>query len=120
MATDIDLPIEKRILRLLDGLGLQKAHFGAREFQEFDGLARFHPEVVASLTLVFPPRTLKADVLQPFGRRLLCFYGTKGPQAAIVKKSFEVLPDATQVSFANYLDVNWSDVAADHTEEIAD
>ncbi|HSE90246.1 MAG TPA: methyltransferase domain-containing protein [Candidatus Binatia bacterium] len=120
MATDIDLPIEKRILRLLYDLGLQKAHFGAREFQEFDGLARFHPEVVASLTLVFPPRTLKADVLQPFGPRLLCFYGTKGPNAPIVKKSFEALPDATQVCFENYLDVNWSDVAADHTEAIAD
>lgn len=120
MATDIDLPIEERILRLLYGLGLQKAHFGAREFEEFDGLARFQPEVVASLTLVCPPRTLKVDVLQPFGPRLLCFYGTKGPQAAIVKKSFEALPDATQVCFANYLDVNWSDVAADHAEEICD
>jgi SAM-dependent methyltransferase len=120
VATDIDLPIEERILRLLYALGLQKAHFGAREFQEFDGLARLHPEVVASLTLVFPPRTLKTDVLQPFGPRLLCFYGTKGPHAAIVKKSLEALSDATQVCFDNYLDVNWSDVAADHAEEIAD
>ena len=120
MSTERDLPIEERILRVLYRLGLQKAHFGAREFQEFDGLARFHPEVVASLTLVFPPRTLKADVLQPFGPRLLCFYGTRGPNAAIVKKSLEALSDATQVCFENYLDVNWSDVAADHAAEIAD
>jgi protein-L-isoaspartate O-methyltransferase len=120
MATEIDPPIEERILRLLQGLGLKKAHVAAREFQEFDGLVRFHPEVVASLTLVFPPRTLKSDVLRPFGPRLLCFYGTKGPNAAIVKKSFEPLSDATQICFENYLDVNWSDVAADHAEKIAD
>jgi ubiquinone/menaquinone biosynthesis C-methylase UbiE len=120
VATDIDLPIEERIFRLLHGLGLQKAHFAAREFQEFDGLARHRPEIVASLTLLFPPRTLKTDVLQPFGPRLLCFYGAKGPNAATVKKSFEALHDAMQVCFADYLDVNWSDVAADHALEIGD
>jgi hypothetical protein len=118
VATDIDLPIEEQILRLLHGLGLQKAHFAAREFQEFDGLARHRPEIVASLTLLFPPRTLKTDVLQPLGPRLLGFYGAKGPNAATVKKSFEELHDAMQVCFADYLDVNWSDVAADHALEI--
>jgi SAM-dependent methyltransferase len=118
VAIDIDLPIEERLLRLLNGLGLKKAHFAAREFQEFDGLARRHPELVASLTLVFPPRTLKIVALQPLSPRLLCFYGGKGPNAAIIKKSFEALSDATQICFPNYLDVNWSDVAADHAEEI--
>jgi SAM-dependent methyltransferase len=120
VATETDLPIEERILQLLWALGLRQAHFGAREFQEFDGLARFHPEVVTSLTLLFPPRTLKADVLQTFGPRLLCFYGTEGPTAATVKKSLDALPDATKIGFENYLDFNWSDVAADHSAAIAD
>jgi SAM-dependent methyltransferase len=120
MATDSELPIEERIVQLLRHLGLEKAHFAAREFQEFDGLARVHPEIIASLTLVFPPRTLKADSLQPLGSRLLCFYGGKGPNAAFVRRSLATLPSATQVEFKDYLDVNWSDVIADHSDAIGD
>jgi SAM-dependent methyltransferase len=120
MATDSELPIEERIVQLLRHLGLEKAHFAAREFQEFDGIARVHPEIIASLTLVFPPRTLKADSLQPLGSRLLCFYGGKGPNAAFVRRSLATLPSATQCEFKDYLDVNWSDVIADHSDAIGD
>lgn len=119
MATNIDLPVEERVLQLLQHLGIEKAHFAAREFQEFDGLARVHPEILASLTLVCPPRTLKTDALQPIGPRLLCFYGGKGHNAAIIKNSLAGLPDATQECFEDYLDVNWSDVAIDHPADIA-
>jgi ubiquinone/menaquinone biosynthesis C-methylase UbiE len=117
--TTIDLPVEDRILELLRHLGLEKAHFAAREFREFDGLARHHPEMVASLTLAFPPRTLKTDVLRPLGSRILCFSGGKGPNAAVLRKSLAALPDATQLCFETYLDVNWSDVAADHADKMA-
>ena len=120
MEKEGDLPIEERIRRLLAHLGLEKAHFAAREFQEFDGLVRVHPEMIASLTLVFPPRTLKADSLRPLGSRLLCFYGGKGPNASFVRRSLATLPSATQVEFKDYLDVNWSDVIADHSEAIGD
>jgi SAM-dependent methyltransferase len=120
MAAAGELLIGERIRRLLRHLGLEKAHFAAREFQEFDGLARFHSELIASLTLAFPPRTLKTDVLEPLGRRLLCFYGGNGPNATLVREAMASLPDATQKCFENYLDVNWSDVAADHAHEIGD
>jgi len=120
MATTPNLPVEERILQLLHHLGLEKAHFAAREFQEFDGLARAHPEILASLTLVCPPRTLKIDALQPLASRLLCFYGGKGPNAAIVEKSLAAMPDAARIRFENYLDVNWSDVVADHVDAIGD
>jgi len=120
MTTDSELPIEERIAQMLAHLGLEKAHFAAREFQEFDGLARVHPEMIASLTLVFPPRTLKADSLQPLGSRLLCFYGGKGPNASFVRRSLATLHSATQLEFKDYLDVNWSDVIVDHSDAIGD
>lgn len=120
MAIAIDLPVEERIFQLLRHLGLKKAHFAAREFQEFDGLARIYPEILASLTLVCPPRTLKSDTLQAVGSRLLCFYGGKGPNAAIVEKTLAAIPNATPIRFENYLDVNWSDVVSDHVDAIGD
>jgi SAM-dependent methyltransferase len=97
---------------------LEQAHFAAREFQEFDGLARIHPEIVSSLTLVCPPRTLNADSLRPLGSRLLCFYGGKGPNAAIVRDSMASLPEAMRLALQHYFDFNWSDVIADHTDFI--
>ena len=118
MPTEVELPIEERIVQLLRHLGLKKAHFAAREFREFDGLARVLPELIASLTLAFPPRTLKVDALEPLGSRILCFYGGRGPNAALVRKAMASLPGATPICFEDYLDVNWSDVAADHTDAI--
>ena len=118
MTTEIELPTEERIYQLLQQLGLEQAHFAAREFQEFDGLARVHPEIISSLTLVCPPRTLNADSLRPLGDRLLCFYGGKGPNAAIVRDSLASLPEAMRLCLQDYLDFNWADVIADHTDFI--
>jgi ubiquinone/menaquinone biosynthesis C-methylase UbiE len=118
MATEVGLPTEERIFQLLRHLGLEQAHFAAREFQEFDGLARVHPEIISSLTLVCPPRTLNAESLRPLGDRLLCFYGGKGPNAAIVRDSLANLPEAMRLCLQDYLDFNWADVIADHTDFI--
>ena len=118
MANEAELRIEERIFQLLQYLGLKQAHFAAREFQEFDGLARVHPEIISSLTLVCPPRTLNADSLRALGDRLLCFYGGKGPNAAIVRESLASLPEAMRLCLQDYLDFNWTDIIADHTDFI--
>src|SRR5262249_17714236 len=104
MATEPELRIEERIFHPLQHLGLKQAHFAARQFQEFDGLARVHPEIISSLTLVCPPRTLNADSLRALGDRLLCFYGGKGPNAAIVRESLASLPEAIRAFLPDYLD----------------
>ncbi|HWX78149.1 MAG TPA: methyltransferase domain-containing protein [Candidatus Acidoferrales bacterium] len=118
MATEAELRVEERIFQLVQHLGLKQAHFAAREFEEFDGLARVHPEIISSLTLVCPPRTLKADSLRALGDRLLCFYGGKGPNAAIVRESLATLPEAMRLCLQDYLDFNWADIIADHTDFI--
>lgn len=116
MATDVELSTEERMFRLVRHLGLERAHFAAREFLEFDGLVRGHREIVASLTLVLPPRTLKADTLRPLGSRLLCFRGTKGPNTVYIQQSLASLPEATRLVLEGCLDVNWADVVADYTD----
>src|SRR5262249_10481498 len=118
MATEPELRIEERIFHPLQHLGLKQAHFAARQFQEFDGLARVHPEIISSLTLVCPPRTLNADSLRALGDRLLCFYGGKGPNAPIVRESLASLPEAMRPCLQDYLDFNWEDIIADHTDFI--
>src|SRR5262249_62223250 len=118
MASEAKLRIEERIFQLLQHLGLKQAHFAAREFQEFDGLARVHPEIISSLTLVCPPRTLNADSLRALGDRLLCFYGGKRPNAAIVRESLGSLPEAMRLFLQSYFDFNLAGKIPDHTDFI--
>ncbi|HJX11672.1 MAG TPA: hypothetical protein VJ733_14385, partial [Candidatus Binatia bacterium] len=120
MVTDVELPTEERIFRLVRHLGLEQAHFAAREFLEFDALVRAHREVIASLTLVLPPRTLNVETLRPLATRLLCFYGGKGPNTQYVRQSLAMLPLAATCCLEDYPDVLWADVIADRTEYIGD
>ena len=120
MVTDVELPAEERIFRVVRHLGLERAHFAAREFLEFDALVRVHREIIASLTLVLPPRTLNPDTLRPLATRLLCFYGGKGPNAQYVRQSLAMLPLAETHCLEDYPDVLWADVIAERREFIGD
>ncbi|MBI2533393.1 MAG: methyltransferase domain-containing protein [Deltaproteobacteria bacterium] len=120
MGTDVEIPVEERVYRLLRHLGLEQAHFAAREFLEFDALVRVHRDIVASLTLVLPPRTLNVETLRPLATRLLCFYGGKGPNAQYVRQSLAMLPLAETHCLEDYPDVLWADVIADRTEYIGE
>ena len=46
------LPVEERILQLLQYLGIDQAHFAARTPGDWTGLATTYPEVCSSFTLV--------------------------------------------------------------------
>lgn len=116
MITDVELPPEELIVQVMRHLGLERAHFAAREFLEFDALVRAHREIIASLTLVLPPRTLDVETLRPLATRLLCFCGGKGPNAKFVRQSLATLPFATILCLEDYPDVLWADVIADHTD----
>ncbi len=120
MVTDVELPPEERIVQVMRHLGLERAHFAAREFLEFDALVRAHRDIIASLTLVLPPRTLDPESLQPLATRLLCFYGGEGPNAAIVRQSLATLPFAATFRLDDYSDVLWADVIADRAQFIGD
>lgn len=117
MTTEAEIPVEDRILQVLQHLGIEKAHFGARASGDWSGLATNHPEVVSSLTLVCP-RGVVADAASVVSSRLLVFLGDQGNQAQAVKQALEKLPDAREVVLPNYLHVSWSDALADRAEQI--
>jgi SAM-dependent methyltransferase len=91
LVEDVVLPPEERIVQVMRHLGLERAHFAAREFLEFDALVRAHREIIASLTLVLPPRTLNPETLRPLATAAV-LYGGKGPNAKFVRQSSRRCP----------------------------
>ena len=117
MATEVDLPVEQRIIQLLQHLGIQQAHFAARGPADWSGLASTQPEVIASLTLVCP-NSLSPNTLRALSPRLLVFTGDRGATAEAVQRTVTSLPDATLVILRDYLSLNWADAVADRTGDI--
>ena len=112
-----ELPVEKRLLQLLQHLGIKQAHFAGRTPSDWTGLAAISSEVFSSLTLVgaasIDPRTTAT-----LGSRLLVVNGEKGANAERVQRAVERIPGASLVTLPNYAFLGWSDAVADRTDEI--
>ena len=74
MATELERPIEERVMQVIQHLGLAPAHVAARVPGDWQGLARQHPEAIASLTLVCP-QGMEPNLLSPLASRLLVIAG---------------------------------------------
>ena len=118
MATAGAVPVEERILQVLQHLGISKAHFAARGAIDWSGLAVAHPEVFSSLTLVCP-QGFDPNVLATVASRLLVFNSELGATAEMVQRNLEILPDATTITLSEYSSPNtYADVAAERKEDI--
>ncbi len=117
MEKEQELPVEERIIRLLQHLGIKRAHFAARMPTDFTGLASAHPEAVSSLTLVCPPGT-GGGALDAVAPRLLVLTGDRGGSAEALRRAATSLTGATLVTLGDYFSPAWADVAADRTDEI--
>ena len=117
MATEAELPVEERILHLLQHLGIQQAHFAASTPADWQGLVAAHPEVISSLSLVFP-RTIDSGILKTLAPRVLAFSGDQGSSAEALQRSMSSLPDATLVTHHDYLLSDLADVIADRGDSI--
>ena len=84
-----------RLVHVLDHLGIERAHFAASMLADVIDIARTHPERMASLTLVCPPRLDPS--LRALGPRLLIIAGDQGRPGAMVRNSAASLPEATVV-----------------------
>jgi SAM-dependent methyltransferase len=107
-----ELSVADRLMQLLDHLGIERAHFAASMLADVIGFVKAHPERIASLTLVCPPR-LDPSVLRALGGRLLIIAGDQGRPAAMVRDAMTSLPDATIVWLPGYFSPPWADVVAD-------
>jgi SAM-dependent methyltransferase len=117
MATAVDLSVADRLVQVLHHLGIERAHFAASMLADVTGFAQTHPERIASLTLVCPPR-LDPNSLRALGARLVIIAGDQGPPAAMVRQAATSLPEATVVWLPGYFSPPWADVVADCTADI--
>jgi ubiquinone/menaquinone biosynthesis C-methylase UbiE len=111
------LPVEERILQLLQHLGIDQAHIAGRTPGDWTGLATAYPGVFSSFTLVgpggFAPHTVSS-----LASRLLVFTGDQEASAERVRRIVENLPDARLVTLRDYALVGWTDMVAERTDEI--
>jgi hypothetical protein len=71
-----------------------------------------HPERIASLTLVCPPR-LDPSALRALGSRFLIIAGDQGRPAGMVRDAMASLPEAMVDWLPGYFSPPWADVVAD-------
>jgi ubiquinone/menaquinone biosynthesis C-methylase UbiE len=118
MATVDEVPVEERILQVLQRLGISKAHFAGRGAGDWSRLAMAHPEVISSLTLICP-QGFDPEALAAVAPRLLVFNGDHGATADMVQRNLSNLPDATIITLSGYSNPNtYTDVVVERKEDI--
>ena len=75
--TSADLSVTNRLVQVLDHLRIERAHFAASMLADVTGMVQTHPERIASLTLVCPPR-VDPSTLRALADRLLIIAGDQG------------------------------------------
>jgi pimeloyl-ACP methyl ester carboxylesterase len=114
--TTTDLSAADRLTQVLDHLTIERAHFAASMLADVAGFAQAHPERIASLTLVCPPRLDSS--LRTLGSRLQIIAGDQGRPATMVRDAVTKLPEATVVWLPGYFSPPWADPVADCTADV--
>ncbi|MFN0074137.1 MAG: class I SAM-dependent methyltransferase [Chloroflexota bacterium] len=117
--SDDTTPVELRLKRLLEHMGIDRAHFAGSGAQDYRGLVQTSPETLASLTLV-SPGNLDPAILQALDSRLLLIHGDQGPNSQVVPRAQAQLKRAATLTLPGYVDASWSDVIADRGEAMFD
>src|SRR5258705_11641685 len=87
------LPVEERILQLLQYLGIDQAHFVGRTPADWTGLATTYPEAFCSFILV-GPGVIAPHTVSSLASRLLVFTGDKEASAEAAGRGAYCLPVA--------------------------
>ena len=78
-----DLSVADRLTQVLDHLRIERAHFAGSMLADVTGFAQAHPERIASLTLVCPPRLDPVCARSVVGCKLLrAIRGVRRPWCA--------------------------------------
>jgi SAM-dependent methyltransferase len=120
MITEVELPIEERLVQLLQHLGIVRAHVAARGVGDWGGLAARHPDYIASLTLICP-RGMDPSTLATLAPRLLVLAGDQGRPDALTRQAVANLQGATLITLRDYVSPTiYADVVADRSADIGD
>src|SRR3954470_22314948 len=117
MAAETGLSTPERVRRLLDHLGIRRAHV-AGAMREVVDLVEAHPDLIASVTFVCPFALGDVEALRPFADRLLFIHGDHGPSASAAPRLMAQLPGAAAVVLREYFHAAWSDPAAERGDEV--
>jgi SAM-dependent methyltransferase len=117
MTTGADLSVADRLAQVLRHVGIERVHLAASMLADITGFVQAHPERIASLTLVCPPR-LDPGPLRALGSRLLIIAGDQGGPGTMVRQAVTSLPEATVAWLPGYFSPPWADAVAERTEEI--
>jgi ubiquinone/menaquinone biosynthesis C-methylase UbiE len=116
--TEAELPIEERLLQLLQHLGIQRAHFAARGVGDWGDFAARHPECISSLILICP-RGMDPGVLGQLAPRLLVYAGDQGRPDEIVRQVVTRLQGATLITLRDCVSPTiYADVVAERAADI--
>ena len=116
--TEVELPVEERLLQLLQHLGIARAHVAARGGGDWGGLAVRHPDCIVSLTLICP-RGMDPSTLGTLAPRLLTLAGDQGRPDELVRHVVGNLQGATLIALHDYVSPTiYADVVADRTADI--
>jgi ubiquinone/menaquinone biosynthesis C-methylase UbiE len=116
--TEVELPVEERLMQLLQHLGIARAHVAARGGGDWGGLAARHPDCIASLTLICP-RGMDPSALAALAPHLLVLAGDQGRPDELVRQAVANLPAATLITLRDYVSPTiYADVVADRSADI--
>lgn len=113
----LQIPLEDRLVRLLDHLGIARAHFAACMPRDWEGLAANHPDRMASLTLLCP-MGINVRLLSAKRLPVLCISGDKGRSAQETQRAASGLPHATVAILRDYFSPSWADAAKERGNEV--
>lgn len=115
---ELDLTLEKRLIKLFKHLGIDQAHLAARRPEDWAGLAQHHPEVIASLALICPNPGMSSDLIHKFQDRCAILTGDKGPAFENIQRFLQNLPYVQTTELSDYDPLAWSDLMVDRLDEI--
>ena len=119
MTTEMDTPVEERIVGVLRQLGIERAHFASRGLNDWHGVAGRFPETVASLTLVCP-LGFDSLALTPLADRLLVVNADRGGATETIDRNMAGLPSASMAALSDYAyPDNYNDLAVLRGSDIA-
>ena len=116
--TEVELPVEERLVQLFRHLGIERTHVAARGGGDWGGLAATHPDCIASLTLICP-RGMDPSTIATLAPRLLVLAGDQGRPDALVRQAVANLQAATLITLRDCVSPTiYADVVADRSADI--
>ena len=112
-----DLTPTERLVKLLDHLGIRRAHVATQIPADIAGLATRHADRLAGVVLCVPTRLDPAPFAAIAGR-LLMIAGERGLTRDVTARAEARLSGARRLVLKDYDAPGWADVVADRTGEI--